>query len=626
MAAPPSASSSALTHSHRHTRSVRHRHPARPASTLSALFAIVVASSTANALPAATPTSLPPDFLCPSFGSVSGSPPCSHHTATDVAATSPVVTSTGTSIPSTAQSNATSAAIADKYVTGPDGLWRKTNIITLYGSTVCLVAPCVGDPSTTLDVFPSFAVDASSASVAALMPSSALLPSNALSPSTNPANIGSTATAPSTIASSSKPSNLPSGWPDTTSTTDEALTPVIISLSVVLAFAICIFIVMLVALRRKRREKARDREKKVDDVEDGDEDGDSEDSKQARIQQRLWARATARWKANARQAARRRRKRTVLTPKEGESRLLAETQANEHSRSSVTISHSCFEHRPSAYGAINEPVAPADPGSPTTSSRPPAYLPSSALSPTPDGLFHHSPHGKLLSLLPLQENVSSQTARDSALTSAHVATDDKAIFARMIDLASAPPAFDLPRGSQDISGPYATVPPLEDEFEDIPFQLRVFDSGDDETTRSPFSSGCVPSYSRDASPNPSLFPPPPPRARMAAPTFYEYPVSFEEDVIGLEPDVGPSAPPFENDECPAPSAPPLEADYDQQLSAPVLDHFEDEPIPSDCRANLCDSLRTSLEAPPREAAASTSMSAPAPVPSEWRRSPPGYLP
>jgi hypothetical protein len=50
---------------------------------------------------------------------------------------------------------------------------------------------------------------------------------------------------------------------------------------------------------------------------------------------------------------------------------------------------------------------------------------------------------------------------------------------------------------------------------------------------------------------------------MAAPDFYDYPYSFEEDVGSLQPEAEPSAPPFEEHSPPlkddqmVPSAPPL---------------------------------------------------------------------
>ena len=72
----------------------------------------------------------------------------------------------------------------------------------------------------------------------------------------------------------------------------------------------------------------------------------------------------------------------------------------------------------------------------------------------------------------------------------------------------------------------------------------------------------APSYSHDpGSSSHYPFPLPPTKSRLAAPQFYEYPSSFEEDVIGMDPPSGPSAPPFEVAAATAPpSAPPLEPD------------------------------------------------------------------
>jgi len=174
------------------------------------------------------------------------------------------------------------------------------------------------------------------------------------------------------------------------------------------------------------------------------------------------------------------------------------------------------------------------------------------------------------------------------------------------------------------------VPPLEDDdgFEQIPFQLQVSDSDTSGPSRSrhSLSSASVPSYSRNTSPNSSMLPLPPPKSRMAAPTFYEYLASFEEDIIGVEPDAGPSAPPFEIDECLAPSAPPLDIDYMPQGSD-ALPSASPEEIDSELvlSQGLDDPARDIGETPAHQVDA-PSASPPALVPSAWSRNPPGYLP
>lgn len=87
----------------------------------------------------------------------------------------------------------------------------------------------------------------------------------------------------------------------------------------------------------------------------------------------------------------------------------------------------------------------------------------------------------------------------------------------------------------------------------------------------------------------SPFPPPPSKASLASPNFYDYPYAFEEmEIAGFEPELGPSAPPFEEaqgygvgegDIPPiVPSAPPMLEDEDFCVelapSAPPLAEVE----------------------------------------------------
>ena len=64
----------------------------------------------------------------------------------------------------------------------------------------------------------------------------------------------------------------------------------------------------------------------------------------------------------------------------------------------------------------------------------------------------------------------------------------------------------------------------------------------------------VSSAPASAASGPFALPPPPEKMPLAGPTFYEYPGEFEDDVANVEPSLGPSSPPFEEE----PSAPPLE--------------------------------------------------------------------
>jgi hypothetical protein len=82
---------------------------------------------------------------------------------------------------------------------------------------------------------------------------------------------------------------------------------------------------------------------------------------------------------------------------------------------------------------------------------------------------------------------------------------------------------------------------------------------------------------------PSPFPPPPSKGSLLAPNFYDYPYTFEDmEIENLEPEFGPSAPPFEE----TPSA-PLVDEHDLALvpsAPPMLDdddfYVNESPVPS----------------------------------------------
>jgi len=214
------------------------------------------------------------------------------------------------------------------------------------------------------------------------------------------------------------------------------------------------------------------------------------------------------------------------------------------------------------------------------------------------------------------------------------------LLAHMAALASAPPSVealsppDVPASSTTV---YASVPPLGDEYEAVPFDVQVTDCDGDVVGEPSGSRGTsspvppsefphMPTYSRDHSPCPSLLPPPPTKGRMAAPTFYEYPPSFEEDVLGLEPEMGPSAPPFDEEAHSAASAPPLEIDYeveDASVPTPTLEDQEAEEFSHDeeeVRSGAIAELAQIVQPVPLRRTASR-LHAPL-----WHSSPPRYLP
>jgi len=447
----------------------------------------------------------------------------------------------------------------------------------------------------------------------------------------------------------------PSGWNGEPK--DDPLTPVIITLSVVLALGICTFIILCVVWRRKRARRLKDPEKRKKRETAVTEEEDAE-VRRLQSQQKMWAKASARWKANVKQSARRRRKRQAGAAKDGDARLLTESSHSSsmslHRMPTGSSSSSAARSTRLSFSDDNtDPPAPT-PASPEPdthrSHRPPAYL-----SDTSD-MAAKARDGFQETVLPLAADSVLGTDNAAAshssiripsssddlplpypdfIQAGHVATDDKALLARMADLASAPeaPASSITGGSPAV---YASVPPLEDDFDVMPFDIHVVDcdaaeagepSGSRRTPspRPPLSPDCTPSYSRDPSPGPSLLPPPPLKGRLAAPTFYEYPASFEEDVLGLEPEMGPSAPPFEDEGISAASAPPLEVEYDMEetdalpSAPPLMD--DDVPISGDQESPGSSTESSILEHHlPLQRAASHLTAAP------WHTSPPRYLP
>jgi len=162
---------------------------------------------------------------------------------------------------------------------------------------------------------------------------------------------------------------------------------------------------------------------------------------------------------------------------------------------------------------------------------------------------------------------------------AHVATDDKALLARLAELASAPPADDASE-SVETSEAEISVPAWQDE------EIEDFTH----------ATSLAPKLDASSSSPSSFFPPPPSKERLAAAERLEYSFGFD-GLDSAEPEPEPSAPPFEegsappldNDVFPMPSAPPL-LDEQHGLEVPP----EDAPQPS---APGWDSLPRSLDSP-----------------------------
>ncbi|TFY74305.1 hypothetical protein EWM64_g9707, partial [Hericium alpestre] len=115
------------------------------------------------------------------------------------------------------------------------------------------------------------------------------------------------------------------------------------------------------------------------------------------------------------------------------------------------------------------------------------------------------------------------------------------MLALMAAMSSAPPVED---SAGYFSHPSASVPPLND-ISEMPFEVCS-------RSPSPYPDDAQPPYS----PPRSGLPPPPDKGKLAA-AYDDYPYSLEQDmdIEDVEPEPGPSAPPFEDA---GPSAPPFE--------------------------------------------------------------------
>lgn len=101
-------------------------------SVLSILATIAASSHTVDGSPLPLPTP-PPPFLCPSINYDSFQP---HAPTPTTASSSSIFYSTSSLSSSSLPGSTSNRQVADKYVQGVDGLWRKTDSWTLFGSSV----------------------------------------------------------------------------------------------------------------------------------------------------------------------------------------------------------------------------------------------------------------------------------------------------------------------------------------------------------------------------------------------------------------------------------------------------------------------------------------------------------
>ncbi|KIP10079.1 hypothetical protein PHLGIDRAFT_272555 [Phlebiopsis gigantea 11061_1 CR5-6] len=414
--------------------------------------------------------------------------------------------------------------------------------------------------------------------------------------------------------------SLPPGWDRSSKNTD--LTPYILSLSLVLAVGIVLLIFGCVIWRRKRRGANKDLETKLrrHRTRDDDIDDELDDIARARAQQRrLWVKATARWRPNVKISARRRRKKlgTSVSSDVSSIHSKAESSAAGASPSMEMLS---LESSSITTEATNNPLPSAAP--PLDITVPDGETPpSEGHEPFLDAPSHelrlaHPPDyredganvGARGDVDPPPHSVTSEDAflDDSPQTAqmtrpamslphvsaAHVATDDKNLLARMATLVSSPPeedAFVASQSSHDAVVPHAPSVPVIEEFEELSsshLETMHRDSGkgaevvwsnhlsSSSTSYQPALSNTlpVPTYSREPSPHPPMFPAPPSKAQLAGFQYYEYPSAFEADMVEPPADPQPSAPMFEY-----PSAPENDSSrLDAVPCAPPLIDEEDE--------------------------------------------------
>ncbi|KXN88886.1 hypothetical protein AN958_06756 [Leucoagaricus sp. SymC.cos] len=529
----------------------------RPSAVPSAAVLSLLAGIVSNS-PVATASPAPPPFLCPSLALPQSSSPATQHPSPLPAPRS----RSRRSIPLTGRSH----TLPYKFEQGDDGVWRHVDSYTLYGSTIC--------PKTCGET-------------------------------TNPVSADEVTTSPNATDNIDLHDTLPAGWFTLTPRNDNRTT-LILALSLVLAFFICFFIVGCLfwrkALRRKHKAsdlemRARRKRRSVSAMPLSSQ-SHKEEQRKAKGKQKIWAKATARWKDHARYTARLRRGKrhgnsrpqlldssTTLNP----STPLESYADDVASTTSVAPTTSrTVSRRPSSTSlyASPRPSVHLPPDNPQTSppisvepapdvpSSPPAYRRGTLLNPItiPDGLnVPDERGGSILRTSSPNPSIDASSVGAKSFTqpqefepttvpvhAAHVATDDKALLARLADLAERPPEVsDDAETSHQIS-----VPVWEDE------QLADF-------MRVPESS--VADTSGSSSQNP--FPPPPSKGKMAEPSYYAYRYSFEEFSNSIEPELEPSAPPFEafsvpnlDDMVMLPSAPPLVED------GFPLEGFSDAPV------------------------------------------------
>ncbi|KAH0838110.1 hypothetical protein J3R83DRAFT_6356 [Lanmaoa asiatica] len=502
--------------------------PRFPSPALLSALAIIATTPPVVAggpLPLPTP---PPTFLCPFIerDNINTSPDVLVTLAPRAGITS---SSTPSPTPTPTSKYSKHEAVADKYVQGPDRLWRKTDAWTLYGSTCC-------SSSTT------------STSSIQSQPSSSQTP------------------IPTSTAQFDT-SVLPAGWNNTTNSSTSTESTIILALAIILAGSICVFMIGCLIWRR-RKKRTRDIERKLAHKLGADDDSqDNVREKDARGKMRMWAKASTRWRFNIRQSARRRRKRPMvssianrpLSPTFSDSPQVSVVVPSAPSRRNSFVSQGPDSSRPETTlcpnGYVTEP--PAVLHDPPRSSSPPTYgasfisgfshLPPSAVSNPSSTPSSDNPH-------PVQRSNEPSVIEDELLpyippSDGHIATDDKAQLAHIRELASSPMADTAsPSTMQSVSAPEWHE--VEDDLDGLGIDLSE-----------------VPTTFQNFGLPPS-FPPPPSKADVPFGYLDDHPLRYGEgdDILFSLPVPGTLGPSLEA----FPSAPPID-EPGLEPSAPSLE-------------------------------------------------------
>ncbi|KAF8807927.1 hypothetical protein BYT27DRAFT_7190019 [Phlegmacium glaucopus] len=505
-----------------------------PSPAILSILAILV-SSTANAAP--------PAFLCP--------PP--NYNIVDRHIPSTTIT------PFPPQ-RTPARCIPNKFVRGDDGFWTRVESYTLYGSTVPYIRDCPSPTQIASEAEDGLQVLADHPPFASSTPTEDIR------------------------------NSLPLGWKPTPKPNER--TPLILSLSLVLALFIGFFIIGCLFWRKsiiKQRRRDLEAEFKKGLPSTADEPKDLVE-KESRSKQKVLARATARWKANIRHAARQRKGKRVVASKSPQVDHSSHSSNDSRTRLPLSVSLPRPSSRSSSVISISDPpqsiigqflmspshdTIPSVTTSPYTNvpSSPPAYHHGGQASPIIySNISHATPLNRSRRPSPSSSFRAKIDPHNSGISmpkpfhAAHVATDDKALLARLADLASRPPE-DASTDTLDVS-----APAWHDE---LPFDLVTSDDRPPDITRAPCS----------------LFPPPPSKEHKTAADLYEYSFSFE-DMAALGPEPEPSAPPFQldsafllDDHQIVPSAPPIMDDpelfVDVHPSAPPSCQLEENPMGQD---------------------------------------------